>query len=287
MRELLFDRALYRRRQTRAQASGAQDFLGDRVASELAQRLSLIKRDFTRVLDISARPLPLPPGLGDDLLVHMTLVEAAPAPGLMAVADCAGLPFAPDTFDLVVSGLQLHSVDDVPGVLAQCRQVLKPDGLLLAAMFGGDTLVELKIALAAAESEITGGVSPRIYPFATLRDVGTLLQRAGFTLPVVDRDEIVVRYENPARLMHDLRAMGETNILRARARLPLRRQVLRRAGEIYHEKFSQADGKIPATFEIYHLSGWRAHPSQQQPLRPGTARRQLADVLSQTKSLAP
>lgn len=284
MRQILFDRALYRRRQVRAQAICADDFLRHRVVSDIAHRLSLIKRSFARVLDISARPLPLPPGLGDDLLVTMPVVEGRRPPGHVVVADCAALPIAPSVFDLVISGLALHSIDDLPGTLAQCRAVLKPDGLLLAAMFGGDTLAELKFALAAAESQMTGGVSPRIFPFATLRDVGGLLQRAGFTLPVVDRDKIVVRYESPLRLMHDLRAMGETNILRARARHPLRRRVLQRAMAIYREKFAQADGKVPATFEVFHLSGWRAHPSQQQPLRPGSARRQLADVLNQTKA---
>ncbi|MHA1523880.1 MAG: methyltransferase domain-containing protein [Alphaproteobacteria bacterium] len=279
MVQRLFDQALYRRRQARAQAAGPCEFLRDRVGAEFTHRLSLINREFARALDISTRPLPALPNVGKELLVHLPVVAGAGGQGVMAVASSEALPVAPAVFDLVLSGLALHAIDDLPGALAQIQVVLKPDGLFMAAMFGGDTLGELKMALAAAESEVIDGVTLRIAPFATLRDVGGLLQRAGFTLAVVDRDEITVRYASPLSLMHDLRAMGETNILHGRSRAPLRRQVLERAMAIYQERFADPDGKIRATFEIFHLSGWRPHSSQQQPLRPGSARRHLSEVL--------
>ena len=279
MAQMLFDRVLYRRAQARALAIGPCDFLRDRIADDFGQTLSLVNRSFTSVLDASARSLPAIAGLGGAGMVRMPVVAQPSAGGRAVVAQNTELPFAPANFDLVVSGLSLHCVDDLPGALVQCQAVLKPDGLFLAAMFGGDTLRELKMSLAAAEAELTGGVSPRVFPFATLRDVGGLLQRAGFTLPVVDRDEIIVRYGDPLKLMHDLRAMGETNILLGRSRRPLRRKVLERACAIYRENHADPDGKVRATFEIFHLSGWRAHPSQQKPLRPGSARVHLSDVL--------
>ncbi len=195
------------------------------------------------------------------------------------VADEEALPFAAATFDLVVSALSLQFVNDLPGVLVQIRRVLKPDGLLLAALAGGDTLTELRQSFAAAESEIEGGVSPRVAPFADVRDLGGLLQRAGFALPVTDVDRITVRYDHAFALMHDLRRMGATNALIDRRRTPLKRATLLRMAEIYAERFADADGRLRATFEIVWLLGWAPHPSQQQPLRPGSAQARLADAL--------
>ncbi len=169
----------------------------------------------------------------------------------------------------MVSALALQFVNDLPGTLIQIRRALKPDGLFLAAMIGGDSLAELRAAFAEAEAEIEGGVSPRVAPFADLRDLGALLQRAGFALPVTDVDRITVRYASPLALMHDLRRMGAGNALIERRRTPLRRATLRRVFEIYAERFADPDGRIRATFEIVWLSGWAPHESQQQPLAAG------------------
>jgi SAM-dependent methyltransferase len=195
------------------------------------------------------------------------------------VADEETLPFAPGSLDLVVSGLALQFVNDLPGALIQIRRALKPDGLFLAALIGGESLTELRQAFAAAEAEIEGGVSPRVAPFADLRDLGALLQRAGFALPVTDVDRVSVRYASPLELMHDLRRMGAGNALIERRRTPLRRATLKRMMEIYAERFSSADRRVAATFEIVWLSGWAPHESQQQPLAPGSAKTRLADAL--------
>lgn len=189
------------------------------------------------------------------------------------------LPFAPESLDLVVSALALQFVNDLPGVLAQIRRALKPDGLLLAAMIGGDSLTELRQAFAAAEAECEGGVSPRVAPFADLRDVGALLQRAGFALPVTDVDRVVVRYANAFALMQDLRRMGAANMLVERRRMPSRRATMLRMAEIYAERFADADGRIRATFDIIWLSGWAPHASQQPPLKPGSAKASLAEAV--------
>ena len=189
------------------------------------------------------------------------------------------LELAPESIDLAVSGLALQFVNDLPGVLAQIRRTLKPDGLLLAAMIGGDTLTELRQSFAAAEAELEGGVSPRVAPFADLRDVGALLQRAGFALPVTDVDRIVVRYDNAFALMQDLRRMGATNVLVERRRAPTRRTTLLRMAQIYGERFADPDRRIRATFDLVWLSGWAPHESQQQPLQPGSAKASLADAV--------
>ena len=189
------------------------------------------------------------------------------------------MPFGDGTLDLVVSALALQFVNDLPGTLVQIRRALKPDGLFLAALLGGETLTELRQAFAAAESEVEGGASPRVAPFADLRELGALLQRAGFALPVTDVDRLTVRYDSVFGLMHDLRRMGATNALFARRRTPLRRATLMRMAEIYAQRFADADGRVRATFEIVWLSGWAPHPSQQQPLKPGSAKARLADAL--------
>src|SRR5712692_7596155 len=196
------------------------------------------------------------------------------------VADEEALPFRDASLDLVVSALALQFVNDLPGTLVQVRRALKPDGLFLAALAGGDTLTELRQAFAVAETEIDGGVSPRVSPFADVREMGALLQRAGFALPVADIDRIVVRYASPLALMHDLRRMGATNTLTERRRIPLRRATLKRMIEIYGERFADADGRVRASFEIVWLSGWAPHASQQRPLAPGSAKMRLADALN-------
>ena len=219
------------------------------------------------------------------------VIRAAPllefAGGLALVADEEALPFAAASFDLVVSALSLQWANDLPGALVQIRRTLVPDGLFLAALVGGQSLTELRTALTAAEAELTGGASPRVAPFADVRDLGGLLQRAGFALPVTDVEPVIVRYSSMLALMQDLRAMGATNALAERSRLPLRRAVLMRAAEIYAARFGDPDGRLRATFEIVWLSGWAPHESQQKPLTPGSARMRLADALNAREEKLP
>ena len=265
---------------------GPATFLLDRAAGDLAERLGAVLRRFDLALDLGT------PGeavraalvrLGSIGTVVKT--DAVPSAGAtraekFVVADEETLPFGDATLDLVVSALALQSVNDLPGVLVQIRRALRPDGLFLAALLGGETLTELRQSFAAAESDVEGGASPRVAPFAELRELGTLLQRAGFALPVTDVDRVGVRYDSAFGLMDDLRRMGATNALGARRRVPLKRATLNRMAEIYRERFADADGRVRATFEIVWLSGWAPHPSQQQPLKPGTAKARLADALN-------
>jgi SAM-dependent methyltransferase len=280
----LFDRSLIEARRRRARRIGPATFLIDRVAEDFADRLATVLRRFERAVDLGTPTPAVRTALAGNGAIG-TMVAAAPAfdgadpAPLRVAADLEALPFADGSLDLVVSALALQTVDDLPGALIQVRRALKPDGLLLAALLGGDTLAELRESFAVAESEITGGVSPRVAPFADLRDLGALLQRAGFALPVTDVDRVVVRYSSPLALMADLRRMGATNPLLERRRVPLRRDVLARVLEVYAERFSDPDGKVRASFDIVWLSGWAPHESQQQPLRPGSAKARLADAL--------
>jgi SAM-dependent methyltransferase len=268
---LLFDRALLRARQNRALRNDPATFLLDRVAEDMEERLHAVLRDFSDVADIwTPGELLRKPSRDRFKSVAQIKLEQS-GPEILA--------FAPESLDLVVSGLAFQFVNDLPGVLAQIRRALRPDGLLLAAMIGGDTLTELRQSFAAAEAECEGGVSPRVAPFADLRDVGALLQRAGFALPVTDVDRVVVRYDSAFALMLDLRKMGATNILVERRRTPTRRATLLRMAQIYAERFSDADGRIRATFDVIWLSGWAPHESQQQPLRPGSAKAGLAEAV--------
>jgi SAM-dependent methyltransferase len=279
---LIFDRKLIRARRRRAASMGEATFLLDRVADDLADRLATVLRCFELALDLGT-----PGEAVGAALVRAgsvgTVVRAAPVPGARSppfvIADEEALPFREAAFDLAVSALALQFVNDLPGALVQIRRALKPDGLFLAALLGGETLTELRQSFAAAESDVEGGVSPRVAPFADLRDVGALLQRAGFALPVTDADRVTVRYDSAFALMDDLRRMGATSALANRRRSPLRRATLMRMVEIYAERFSDDDGRIRATFEVLWLSGWVPHPSQQQPLKPGAANARLADAL--------
>jgi len=283
----IFDRGLLRRRLARAAARGAPDFLLARAADDLADRLAGIRRPFLRSLDLctpaahfadivaaSGRPAPLRAGRFF-------------GPGVDLVAEEEALPFATGAFDLIVSGFALQWVDDLPGALAQARRMLAPDGLFLACFPGGASLMELRAAFAQAEDEICGGASPRVSPFVDLRDLGGLLQRAGFALPVTDVDSFTLRYDSMLSLCAELRAMGAANVLTERARRPLRRAVLMRAAEIYGERFSDADGRVRATMELVWLSGWAPHESQQKPLAPGSAQMRLADALKPRGSDEP
>ena len=199
--------------------------------------------------------------------------------GSRVQANEEALPFRDQSLDLVTSGLALHLVNDLPGAFVQIRRALKPDGLFLAALLGGSTLSELRNALLAAEEELEGGASPRVAPFADVQDLGALLQRAGFALPVVDADTVTVTYPDALALMRELRAMGAANALKARRQGPLRRATLVRALALYQERFGAPNGRVRATFEIITLTAWAPHESQQQPLQPGTAKVRLAQVL--------
>ena len=231
----LFDRALLRARQSRALRSGPATFLLDRVAEDMAERLHAVVREFKNAADVGT------PGDQVRNVLHARVDQFAriDLPDL----ESEPLPLQPQSLDLVVSALAFQFVNDLPGVLAQIRRALKPDGLLLAAMIGGETLTELRQCFAAAEAELEGGVSPRVAPFA------------------------------------DLRRMGATNILRERRRTPTRRATMLRMGQIYAERFADPDGRIRATFDVIWLSGWAPHESQQQPLRPGSAKASLAEAV--------
>jgi len=276
---IIFDRLLQRRRRSRAAAAPA-NFLLDHVAGELADRLSVVLRRFDLGIDLGT-----PGDAVRVVLRRLGAVGMIVGAGVIArdkpfvVADEEALPFRDASLDLVVSGLALHSANDLPGVLAQIGRALKPDGLFLAALLGGETLIELRQAFAEAESEIEGGASPRVAPFTDLRQLGALLQRAGFALPVTDVERVTVRYSSAFDLMHELRRMGAANTLVARRRVPLRRTTLMQMGDIYARSFADADGRIRATFDIMWLSGWAPHPNQQLPLKPGSAKARLADAL--------
>jgi NADH dehydrogenase [ubiquinone] 1 alpha subcomplex assembly factor 5 len=284
--EALFDRRAWRQHRERAACDAGADFLHVEISERLLNRLDHIGRVFRTILDLGvhcgalSRALASRPG-------GASIIAADPAINFLTrnhpfpiAVDPELLPFRDNCFDLAISALTLHWVTDLPGALIQLRRALKPDGLLLAAMLGGATLVELRTALSEAETAEEGGVSPRVSPTVDLSDAAALLQRAGFAMPVADADTITVTYPDLLVLMRDLRGMGETNALSARRRTGLRRATLARAGAIYGERYGLADGRIPATFEILYLTGWAPDPSQPKPLRPGSAGHRLADALS-------
>jgi len=271
---VLFDRALLRVRQDRARRQGEVTFLLDRIAEDMADRIGAVTRDFADVADIWTS--------GD--MFRAPLADRFKSVARVALdSDSEKLQLKPESLDLAVSALALQFVNDLPGVLAQIRRALRPDGLLLAAFPGGDTLTELRQSFAAAEAECEGGVSPRVAPFADLRDIGHLLQRAGLALPVTDVDRVVVRYDDAFALMRDIRGMGATNILVERRRTPTRRATMLRMAQIYAERFADPDGRIRATFDIVWLSAWAPHDSQPKPLRPGSAKASLEAAVKREK----
>jgi SAM-dependent methyltransferase len=294
---LLFDRALHRKRLDRAaKGFAAADFLQRRAALDIVERLEGIMRDFPVAVDLSARSGVLREALAQSEAAQRIgmLIETDLSPAMLAgrggprvALDEERLPFAAESLDLVVSTLGLHWTNDVVGALIQIRQALKPDGLFIGALLGGSTLTELRQALTAAEDEILGGAGSRVSPFADSRDATGLLQRAGFALPVGDVDRVNVSYEHPLKLLADLRQMGETNVLADRHPRALTRTLLARASEIYAERFAGPDGRVPATFEIVTLTAWAPHASQQQPLKPGSAKMRLADALGTVEHRLP
>lgn len=285
----LFDRDLHRQRLDRAaKGYGAADFLKARAAGDAVERLETIMRTFPLAVDLGARNGAFAAALAQSEAKEKVgaLIEAdlsarmlAGRGGMRVQADEERLPFAPESLDMVVSLLALHWTNDIVGALIQIRQALKPDGLFIGAILGGQTLTELRQCLTQAEAELTDGAGLRVSPFADVLDAAGLLQRAGFALPVADTDRVTVRYANALELISDVRAMGESNVLHDRARKPLSRAVVGRAAAIYQERYAGADGRIAATFDIISLTGWSPHPDQQQPLRPGSAKMRLADAL--------
>ena len=281
---LIFDRALIRRHLARAEAAGGVDFLISHVAADLVDRLAPVLRSFALAVDLGGATAHGARALARSGRVESVVRLAALPPktrnGLpVAVADEEALPLAAESVDLVASLLALQGANDLPGALAQVRRALRPDGLFIACLLGGETLTELRQSLAAAEIEVSGGISPRVAPFADTRELGALLQRAGFALPVTDVEKLTVRYDEPFALMRDLRAMGMTNPLVERGRKPLTRAVLLRAAAVYAERFADPDGRLRASFDLVWLSGWAPHASQQQPLKPGSAKASLAEAV--------
>ncbi|MDQ0349877.1 methyltransferase domain-containing protein [Ancylobacter vacuolatus] len=284
----VFDPQALAQRRQRARALGPETFLLDRVAEDLVDRLTAVKRVFGTAGDLGTPTPVLREALsGTGMVERYVAFGPAERGDVDVVTDPEILPFAPASLDLVVSALALQSVNDLPGVLAQIRRALKPDGLLLAGFLGGGTLSELREAFAIAESDTLGGISPRVAPFVDLRDLGGLLQRAGLALPVTDVDRVVVRYGDPLALLHDLRRMGAANPLTDRRRAPLLKKTLARLFEVYAERFADPDGRLRATFEIVWISGWAPHESQQKPLRPGSAKTRLADALNVPEGRLP
>src|SRR6185312_8741068 len=254
-----------------------------RIAGDFADRLDAVERKFAKAATLFCQTSATFDAIGasgkaaDIVRVEADSMFLGQEPGMVAPPET--VPFAPESLDLAVSLLSLQAMNDVPGMLAQIRRALRPDGLFLGAFAGAGTLAELRESLLAAETELYGGVSPRVAPFPDVRDAGGLLQRAGFSLPVADVEPVVVRYDTLYSLMADLRAMGETSSLIDRPRRPVSKLLFARAAEIYAERFTDPDGRIRASFSLVWMSGWAPDPSQQKPLKPGSAKVSLAKIL--------
>jgi SAM-dependent methyltransferase len=272
----LFDAGLLAQRRQRARRIGAAEFLHETAAAEVSERLEEVNRSFRRAVVVGPWPE-----------VWLAALADAVGEGMTALPDAEILELAPGIADLVVHGLCLHWSNDPVGQLIQARRALRPDGLFLGVLFGGETLHELRLSLAEAEAALTGGLSPRVAPMGEIRDLGGLLQRAGFALPVADGVKLAVSYETPLHLMRDLRAMGETNVMIERLRRPMPRALLAGACEIYRNRFAWPDGRIRATFELVFLTGWAPAPGQQKPLRPGSATTRLEDALREAERVVP
>lgn len=282
----VFDRRAVSRHQARAAGAFQEfSFLAEEVADRLTERLEDITRSFPIAVDLGSHGGLLAPRLrgqhGIETLISTDLAPAfaARSRGPAVACDEEALPFAAGALDLVVSSLALHWVNDLPGAFVQIRQALKPDGLFIGAMLGGETLKELRECLVDAEVELEGGLSPRTSPLTDVRDLGMLLQRAGFALPVVDTDRITVTYGSALKLMQDLRGMGESNAVLERRKTFSRRNTLLRAAQLYHERYAGPDGRITATFQVLWMLGWAPADNQPQPKKPGSATHSLAEAL--------
>ncbi|MFC7291299.1 methyltransferase domain-containing protein [Hirschia litorea] len=299
---VVFDRRLVKKHRNRAAKHFKNhDFIKKRAAEDLADRLDVVPRPFDLILDLGAHSgeatkeirarKPISDRVETIISTDLSPNFISAASGLRAAADEEFLPFKPFSFDAVISSLSLHWVNDLPGTLMQIRNVLKPDGLFIGQMLGGKTLNELRTCLIEAETEIRGGAAMRISPFADIQDMSSLLQRAGFVMPVADTETVKVRYSNPFTLFNDLRGMGETSAPATTSQTKkspnLTRTILFRALEIYSEKFTDKDGKYLTTFEIITASGWSPGPDQPQPLRRGSAKASLAEALGSVEQKSP
>lgn len=285
---LIFDRPALKRQKDRAAVSlSTADFLFREVADRVADRLNDISRAFPLAAEVGSHGGIMGQTLqGRGGIEHMLETDISAQQLSQStnpwrvVADEENLPLAAGKFDLVLSSLALHWTNDLPGALIQVNRALKPDGLFIGAIFGIGTLQELRDCLMTAESEVTGRVAPRVSPFPEVRDMGGLLQRAGFALPVVDADTIPVSYGNPFTLLQELKAMGESNVLLERGKTLWRRDVLMRAMQLYVDRYGDADGRVPATFEVIYLHGWHPDSSQQKALKPGAGKVSLTSFLN-------
>ena len=274
----IFDRKKIAKNHIRAQKKfHNHDFLFKWGSTQILDRLDLIKRDFTNIMEIGTR----------DYFTNQTLknktIRIGNSSAAQIIADQEFLPIKSASQDLILSNLNLHTVNDVPGTLLQIKQSLKPDGVFIASLLGGETLKELRDSLMQAELNLNGGVSPRIHPFADKQDCGALMQRAGFALPVIDSERVTVTYDNMFKLLHDIRFMGEGNALHNRNKSYVGKKFFLETARLYNEKYAEPDGRIPATFVIIFLLGWAPHDSQQKPLAPGSAEHRLADALGTTE----
>ncbi len=282
---LLFAR---KRRALERPVAGA-DFLMQRAAGDLAERLDAVERKFAKAAALfcqtpaAAQVMQASGKISEAVRIEADSLFLGDGPGIVAAPET--VPFEEKSLDLAVSLLSLQAMNDIPGLLAQVRRALRPDGLFLGVFAGAGTLAELRESLLVAETELYGGASPRVIPFPDVRDAGALLQRAGFALPVADIETVVVRYDTLFSLMADLRAMGETNSMLDRPRRPGRRDLFARAAQIYAERFSDPDGRIRASFSLFWMSGWAPDPSQQKPLKPGSAKVSLAKILENPDGL--
>ncbi|MBC8037689.1 MAG: methyltransferase domain-containing protein [Rhizobiales bacterium] len=276
---IIFDRLLYVKRLQRARLTGP-DILTRSIAAELAERLGVITRGFNTICIIAPDPQPIADAVNS--------MEKARAVEARDVSPDDDLKLEPGSFDAIFNILDLHAVNDVPGQLSQMQRALVPDGLFLSCLFAGDTLGELRQSWLAAEVQLTGGASPRVAPMIGVRELGSLLQRAGFALPVADLDRTIVRYPDAISLIHEVRSLGMSNNLMGRSRSAVSRRLLGAAAAYYQDHFADADGRVRATLEVAWLTGWSPHGSQQQPLKPGSATMRLADALkvSETKLTA-
>lgn len=276
---LLFDRDRIARRLARRRA-GVKDFVAQLVLEDLADRLATVTRRFEKALVVAPLAALLPTRLAtrDGPVAFTGATTLLPAPGL-PLLDAEKLFLPENDYELIISILDLQVVNDVPGYLLRMRQQLRPDGLFLAALLGGDTLSELRRAFLAADAEISGGAFARVAPFVAVREAGALLQRAGFALPVVDVETHIVRYGQPFALMEELRMLGASNPLAGPPQRMASRTLLATAAGAYADDASDPDGRVRATLEIIWMSGWAPADSQQKPLRPGSAKVDLRDVL--------
>lgn len=277
----IIDLELFELRQNRARSAAVNgaDFLLKYIADEMDERLSLIERTFENPVQLY--------GYNNFLSSQITKREQSKEFTFITQQDQSAdtrktesLGLTPTSCDLVLSPASLHLTNDTPGIFKQVFNALKEDGLFMASVLGAGTLQELRESLLTAESDLYGGASARVIPFADIRDYGGLLQRAGFALPVIDSDTLTVRYDNASALMKDLRAMGMTNPLTDRSRTPLSKTFFKRVNEVYADRFSDPDGRIRASFTIIYLAGWKPHQSQQKPLKPGSAKTRLSDALN-------